>query len=195
MTPAAEVVTLTPMRRRHLRAVLRIEAASQPRGWSLGLFLGELRRPEGRSYLVAKVGGDVVGFGGMLFVGDQGHLATLAVHPDVRRQHIGTRLTAALCRAAIDHGATSLTLEVRAGNHAAQALYRRFGFAPAGIRRDYYREGPGPAEDALVMWVHDVDAASYDERLGAIEAPLAETTRIVGMAASEPAGADLGGRR
>ncbi len=45
----------------------------------------------------------------------------------------------ALCREAIERGAATLTLEVRAGNEPAQAMYRRFGFAPAGIRRNYYR--------------------------------------------------------
>jgi ribosomal-protein-alanine N-acetyltransferase len=189
------MVTLTPMRRRHLRAVLRIESLSQPRGWSLGLFLGELSRPDDRCYLVAKVDGQVVGFGGMLFVGSDGHLATLAVDPSARRDGVGTRLTAALCRAALAHGASALTLEVRSGNTGAQALYRRFGFAPAGVRRGYYHEGPGPAEDALVMWAHDVDRDDYAQRLAAIEAPLAATTRLVGMAAGAAAEAGLGGRR
>ena len=92
------------MRRRHLRAVLRIESQTQARGWSLGLFLGELARPDGRCYLVAKVGSQVVGFGGMLFVGTDGHVTTLSVDPAWRRQGIATRLLAALCREAVDRG-------------------------------------------------------------------------------------------
>jgi ribosomal-protein-alanine N-acetyltransferase len=163
-------VALAPMRRRDLRAVLQIEALSQPRGWSLGLFLGELNRREGRQYLVARQAGRVVGFGGMLFIGAEGHLATLAVHPDARRHGIGTRLTAALCQAALDEGATALTLEVRADNVAAQALYRRFGFAPTGVRRGYYRDADGTTHDAIVMWAHDVDQPQYAERLHRLEA-------------------------
>ena len=86
---------------------------------------------------------------------------------------------AVLCRQAIERGATALTLEVRAGNTAAQSLYRRFGFAPAGVRREYYKDS---GEDALVMWAYDVDAPAYAERLAAIEAPLAATTQVEGLA-------------
>jgi len=189
-------VVLTPMRRRHLRAVLRIEGRSQPRGWSLGLFLGELARPEGRSYLVAKVDGHVVGFAGMLFIGDEGHVATISVDPGWRRQGVGARLMTVLCRQAISAGASSLTLEVRAGNTGAQALYRMFGLAPAGVRRAYYKDD---GEDALVMWAHDVDAPAYADRLRALEEPLAPHTRLEavdapGCALTDHAASELGGR-
>ena len=160
---------LAVMRRRHLRSVLRIEGQDGQRGWSLGLFMGELANPTGRQYLVAKVGGSVVGFAGMLFIGADGHVTTIAVDQAWRRHQIGTRLLLALSRDAIDRGATAITLEVRAGNGGAQAMYRQFGFAPAGIRRDYYKE---TSEDALVMWAHDVDGADYGARLDRVEAGL-----------------------
>ncbi len=70
-----------PMRRRHLRAVLRIEGQAEHRGWSLGLFMGELANERGRRYLVAKVGGAVVGFAGMLFLGPDGHVTTIVGRP------------------------------------------------------------------------------------------------------------------
>ena len=60
---------------------------------------------------------------------------------------------------------------------AAQDLYRRFGFVPAGIRKGYYQE---TNEDALVMWAHDVDSPAYAERLGDIEATLPGTTVLEG---------------
>ena len=56
------------------------------------------------------------------------------------------------------------TLEVRASNNAAQDLYRRFGFAPAGVRNRYYEN----TEDAIVMWCHDIQSESYAERLRSI---------------------------
>jgi [ribosomal protein S18]-alanine N-acetyltransferase len=190
------LVVITPMRRRHLRAVLRIEARSQPRGWSLGLFLGELARPEGRSYIVAKVDGQVVGFAGMLFIGDEGHLATISVDPSWRGHGVAARMMTVLCRQAIEGGATALTLEVRAGNDVAKSLYRRFGFAPAGVRREYYKES---GEDALVMWAYDVDAPAYAERLGSIEAPLVAVTEVEGLAVAgcalvDAASSGIGGR-
>ncbi len=142
------------MRRRHLRAVLRIENQTQARGWSLGLFLGELARPEDRCYLVAKVGSQVVGFGGMLFIGTDGHVTTISVDPAWRRLGIATRLLAARAVRRVEGGITAVTLEVRAHNREAQALYRAFGFAPVGRATQLLRETD---EDALVMWVHDVD--------------------------------------
>ena len=56
----------------------------------------------------------------------------------------------------------------RTSNAAAQALYRRFGFAPVGVRKNYY-EG---VEDAIVMWCHDIDSTEYAERLDRLEAGL-----------------------
>lgn len=179
--PADLVVTLMPMRRRHLRAVLRIEGQAEHRGWSLGLFMGELANERGRRYLVAKVGGTVVGFAGMLFLGPDGHVTTISVDRSWRGRGIGTRLMLALCREAVGRGATALTLEVRAGNEPAQAMYRTFGFAPAGIRRNYYQE---TNEDALVMWAHDVDGADYSLRLDRIEQAVPGRTIVEAIAGS-----------
>ena len=58
-----------------------------------------------------------------------------------------------------------MTLEVRVSNLSARRLYRWFGFAPAGVRPRYYRSNN---EDALIMWVHDVDTAAFAQRLAAI---------------------------
>ena len=55
------------------------------------------------------------------------------------------------------------------GNDPAQGLYRRFGFAPVGVRKNYYAE---TGEDAIIMWVRDIDTPAYAERLDAIEAHL-----------------------
>jgi ribosomal-protein-alanine N-acetyltransferase len=161
------VVHLVPMRRRHLRSVLRIEAQAYPRPWSLGLFMSELALRNTRAYYVARVDGVVVGYGGLMVSGDDGHITTLAVDPTWHRRKIASRLLLALVREGVSRGVASLTLEVRVGNTAAQELYRQFGFAPAGIRKNYYVE---TNEDALVMWAHDVDGAEYARRLERIEA-------------------------
>jgi ribosomal-protein-alanine N-acetyltransferase len=167
---------LLPMRRRHLRQVLKIEAQVYPKPWTLGLFLSELGLKT-RIYLVAKVGQTVVGYAGlMLSVGD-GHVTTIAVDPAWQRNHIGARMLLALSRAGIASGCTALTLEVRMSNHGAQAMYRRFGYAPAGIRKNYYAE---VNEDALVMWAHDVDLEPYAQRLADIEAGLPGSVTIDG---------------
>jgi ribosomal-protein-alanine N-acetyltransferase len=104
-----------------------------------------------------------------MYVPPDAHITTIAVDPERQRASIGTRLLLALCEAARRRGATALTLEVRVSNEAAQALYRRFGFVPAGARKGYY---PDTGEDALVMWAHDIDHPEFAERLAAIAASL-----------------------
>ena len=161
--PAAELpVQVVPMRRRHLRSVLHIESQVYPRPWTLGLFLSELNLHAARSYFVARAEGKVVGYAGLMLSMEDAHVTTLAVDPEWRRQKLGQRLMVVLAREALRRGATNLTLEVRMSNEAAQALYRRFGLAPAGIRKGYYVES---GEDAMVMWAHGIDDEAYSERL------------------------------
>jgi ribosomal-protein-alanine N-acetyltransferase len=173
--PPALSVRLVPMRRRHLRAVLRIEAQVYPRPWSLSLFMSELALRATRTYYVARVDGVVVGYAGLMMSGDDGHVTTIAVDPGWHRHKIGTRLLLTIAREAIRRGARNLTLEVRIGNKAAQALYRGFGFRPAGIRKNYYAE---TNEDALVMWAEDVDGADYAARLDRLEAGVPGETYV-----------------
>lgn len=167
---AVSPLRIEPMRRRHVAAVARIERQVSPNPWSAELFRGELALPEAsRTYRVARLGGRVVGYGGLMFVVDEAHVTTLTVHPDHQGLRLGTRLLLELVRDAVARGSTALTLEVRPGNEAARALYRRFGFVPAGVRKGYYAE---VGEDALIMWAHDVDGEGYRDRLDGIESAL-----------------------
>jgi ribosomal-protein-alanine N-acetyltransferase len=153
LDPADLEVVITTMRRRHLRGVLRIEHQVYPRPWSLGLYMSELALPSTRVYLVARVGTAVVGYAGLMAVAEDGHITTVAVDPGWHRRSIGTRLLLALLDHAVARGIHDVTLEVRMSNSPAQTMYRRFGFAPAGVRRGYYIDN---AEDAMVMWAHGV---------------------------------------
>ena len=168
-------VHIVSMRRRHLRSVLRIEQQVYPKPWSHSLFVSELALRSTRAYVVAKVGRDIVGYAGLMMSLSDGHVTTIAVDPAWHRHKIATRLMLVLAGEAIRRGATGLTLEVRVGNHGAQALYRQFGFHPAGIRRNYYVE---TNEDALVMWADDVDGTEYAQRLARIEAGIPGTTIV-----------------
>ena len=167
------VVQVVPMRRRHVRSVLRIEAQVYPRPWSMSLFLSELALRSTRSYFVARVEGGVVGYAGLMVTGEDAHVTTIAVDPTWQRRKIGTRLLLTLAGESIRRQATNLTLEVRMSNRGAQELYRRFGFRPAGVRRNYYLE---TKEDALVMWATDIDSPEYAARLRQIEADVPGTT-------------------
>lgn len=175
---AGALVVVTPMRRRHLRSVLRIEAQQPHEGWSLGLFMSELGQRESRTYLVARSEGRVVGFLGLLYALDDAHVTTLAVDEDHRRRRIASRLLVVGARRAVAKGARNLTLEVRASNQAALATYRRFGFAPVGVRPGYYAD---VGEDAVVMWATDVDQPAYAARLATIEASLPSATVVEEM--------------
>ena len=106
----------------------------------------------------------LVGYAGLMFVVDEAHISNIAVDPRRRREGIGKYLLFHLIEQAIARGAQALTLEVRASNTSAHALYRIFGFAPAGIRQRYYEN----TEDALVMWAHDIQSTEYRLRLNAL---------------------------
>ncbi len=173
--PASPEVHLTPMRRRHLRSVLRIEAQVYPRPWSLALFMSELGLRTTRTYVVARLDGAVVGYAGLMLSLDDAHVTTIAVDPSVHRNKIGSRLLLHLASEAVRRGARNLTLEVRVSNHAAQAMYHQFGLRPAGVRKNYYVE---TNEDALVMWAEDIDTPEYRDLLRSIEHGIPGTTVV-----------------
>jgi [ribosomal protein S18]-alanine N-acetyltransferase len=150
------------MRRRHLKGVMAIERQVYPRPWSPNLFLSEMSDMRNRTYLVAKMGKDVVGYGGVMSYGDEAHVTTIAVDPAHHRHKIGTRILYELVSEGIRMGARAVSLEVRVSNFGAQRLYGQFGFRPVGIRKGYYQE---TGEDALVMWADDVRGAEYRRQL------------------------------
>lgn len=144
-----------------------LEARTYASPWSEQVFRDELAAP-GRTYLKAVAGKALVGYGGLMVVGDEAHITTVVVDAGHRGAGVGTRLMLALVDTALGAGAGSLTLEVRVSNQAAQALYRRFGMAPVGVRKKYYVD-----EDALIMWAHEIDSADFGARLDAIRDGLA----------------------
>jgi ribosomal-protein-alanine N-acetyltransferase len=160
-------VVVEAMRARHVAQALEIEVRAYPRPWSAGVFHDELAeaRAGRREYLVARRGSRVLGYAGVMFVvdrtGAEAHVTNVAVHPDERRLGVASRLLAGLADSAVAHGCTAWTLEVRSTSTGAQELYRRFGFIPAGIRKNYY-EGE---TDAIVMWCHDLGTPEYGRRL------------------------------
>jgi [ribosomal protein S18]-alanine N-acetyltransferase len=165
--------TIEPFQMRHLREVLPIEQGAYPKPWSRSVFESELRQvgSGSRYYVVARDRSRrrrVVGYAGLWFVhdpdGDQAHVTNLVVAPGSRRRGVGAQLMTTLARTAIDRGCTAWTLEVRASNTAAQELYRRFGFVPAGVRKRYYEN----TEDAIVMWCHDIQSETYADRLRSV---------------------------
>jgi ribosomal-protein-alanine N-acetyltransferase len=167
-------VTIEPMRKRHLKSVMPIEAAAYPTSWSRRAFEGELDQVDSgsRYYLVARDRRELVGYAGLWIVtdpdGDQAHITNIVVAETRRRGGVATRLMLDLADAAITRGCVAWTLEVRASSTGAHELYRRFGFAPAGVRKKYYDN----VEDAIVMWCHDIQEPAYGARLESIRGEL-----------------------
>ena len=99
-------------------------------------------------WLVAEEEGCVAGYIGSQTCGDESDVMNVAVHPDFRRRGIAETLVIGLVDQLKAIGSRCLTLEVRASNAPAIALYEKMGFAEVGRRKNYYRN---PREDALIM--------------------------------------------
>jgi ribosomal-protein-alanine N-acetyltransferase len=121
------------------------------------------------SYLVARVDGAMVAYGGMWLMVDEAHITTFAVHPAWRRQRIGERLLLAFLDLARDRHAREATLEVRLSNLPARRLYEKYGFRPVGVRPRYYSDNN---EDALIMTTDPLGDAAWRERLARLRAEL-----------------------
>ena len=99
-------------------------------------------------WLVATEGENVAGYIGSQTVMDETDMMNVAVHPDFRRRGIAEALVNGLVDALKTQGSHCLTLEVRASNAPAIALYEKLGFSEIGRRKNYYRN---PREDALIL--------------------------------------------
>jgi [ribosomal protein S18]-alanine N-acetyltransferase len=145
-------VRLERMRWWHVAALLPLERevfGEQP--WSERAFWSELGQLDTRHYVVALDGDrslDVVGYAGLCDYPDQAWVQTMAVAPGHRGRGLGGRLLDALLSEAARRRQRVVSLEVRAGNAAAQRLYERHGFVRTGVRRGYYEPS---GEDAVLM--------------------------------------------
>lgn len=129
-------------------AVHDIDVLSFSLPWPERSFRFELaENPASRNW-VAETGGQVVAMLVLWLIVDEAHIATIATHPDFRRQGIGEQLMLTALAAAHEEGATRAFLEVRAGNIGAQALYKKYGFMVDGVRPRYYKDNN---EDAVLM--------------------------------------------
>ena len=148
-----------------LEQVLEIERTSFSTVWHPSAYLSELQNT-GTCYLVARWEGKVIGFGGMWLMFEEGHITTLAVAPQYRRRGVGRALLVALIKEAICRGAERLALEVRESNTVAQNLYAHFGFSAVAFLPKYYLD---TGEDAVVMWLTEIDSPHYLTRLRELE--------------------------
>jgi ribosomal-protein-alanine N-acetyltransferase len=137
-----------------LLEVVEIEEACRLSLWGWDSYYAELARPEAIMIVARRTSPDIqtghalYGFLCARVSAQELHINNIGVHEAARRRGIGDALMQAAVAAADRLGARAAILEVRAGNVAAQSLYRRYNFEVVGRRRQYYRE---PPEDALLM--------------------------------------------
>lgn len=143
-----------PLEANHIPAILEIEARVNTAPWSEKSFRNELTHPHG-VFIVAILDGSLIGYGGFWMVVDEAHITTVAVSPDHQGKGVGRRLMIELLKRAKARAMTCSTLEVRAGNQPAISLYERLGYVSTARRKAYY---PDNQEDAVVMWLHNLEA-------------------------------------
>ena len=155
---------LRPMLPADLDAVVALDAAAfegtAHTPWNRAQFAQELGQPQ-RSWWVAHDQGAIIGYAGGRLAGADFEVTDVVVAAGHRRQGIASRLVTHIAYDGQTFGASTISLEVEAGNAAGRALYEGLGLAPAGRRPDYY----GPGKDALILRA-DLPLAA-DDRLQA----------------------------
>lgn len=142
------MMTISDMKPCHVPQVASLEKLCFRDPWSENSIAGELNNPLAL-WLVALEGETVVGYIGSQTVCGETDMMNVAVHPDHRRRGIARILIEYLIKDLKNYrGSRCLTLEVRASNEPAKALYEMLGFRQAGLRKNYYRN---PKEDALIL--------------------------------------------
>ena len=135
------------MNESHVAQVAELEKICFSDPWSENSVASELKNPLS-CWLVAEEDGVAAGYIGSQTVMDESDMMNVAVHPDHRRKGVAESLVNELIEALKKRGSRCLTLEVRASNEPAKALYEKLGFVQVGLRKNYYRN---PKEDALIL--------------------------------------------
>src|ERR1700752_2890484 len=141
--------------------VIEIDRMSFSLPWPERSFRFELTDNPASRCWVAELDGKLVGMVVAWLIVDEVHVATIATHPDFRRQGIAKRLLSYTLRELRNEGAQSSFLEVCASNYGAQDMYRKFGYEESGIRPRYYKDND---EDALLMTLESLDVERLEDQ-------------------------------
>ncbi len=140
-------MAIVPMAAAHIAAIAALEERCFSTPWSAAALAEELDNPHAVFRVAVDADGRVLGYAGMHHIGDEGYIDNVAVDPAARRQGVARRLMAELEAYGREHALYRLTLEVRASNAAAIALYAGAGYVCDGVRPHFYRK---PPEDAAI---------------------------------------------
>jgi len=135
------------MDRSHIGQIAELERNCFSTPWTENMLTDALFDPQA-SFIVAEDGeGNILGYAGLHAVLDEGYIDNVAVEEAARRHGVASALLDVFCRFG-EVNLAFLTLEVRASNAAAIALYQKHGFEQVGLRKNYYTN---PREDAIIM--------------------------------------------
>ena len=141
-------VRILPMTADHLDEVAELERICFSMPWSRKMLAEELDNALSAFLVALDEEGQVAGYAGLQVVLDEGYITNVAVRPDCRRRGVAGKLLQVFLDFAQGNRLAFLTLEVRASNYDAIALYGSRGFRSVGRRKNYYEH---PKEDALIM--------------------------------------------
>ncbi|WP_130859524.1 ribosomal protein S18-alanine N-acetyltransferase [Gracilibacillus phocaeensis] len=144
-------IDIRSMTEADMEAVKQIDRRSFTDPWPDYVYQEELTNNQHAKYFVMTNDQEVIGFCGVWMVLDEAQITNIAIDPDYQGNGYGTVLFQYVINYAIAHGIIRLSLEVRVSNTRAQAVYKKFGLKPGGIRKNYYSDNQ---EDALVLWVN-----------------------------------------
>ena len=141
-------VRIVPMNADHLDEIAELEQVCFSTPWSRNMLAEELDNACSAFLVALDDGGHVAGYAGLQVILDEGYITNVAVQPEYRRQGVAGQLLAVFLNFAKGNHLAFLTLEVRASNYGAIALYGGLGFRSVGRRKNYYEH---PKEDAIIM--------------------------------------------
>ena len=141
-------VRVVPMTADHLDEIAELERICFPDPWSRNMLAEELDNALSAFLVALDDTGRVAGYAGLQVVLDEGTITNIAVRPECRRQGVAQQLLDVFLNFARGNRLAFLTLEVRASNYGAIALYGELGFRSVGRRKNYYEH---PREDAIIM--------------------------------------------
>ncbi|MBP1997713.1 ribosomal protein S18-alanine N-acetyltransferase [Peptostreptococcus canis] len=142
-------ITYRRMKLDDIANVYKVELSCFSEPWSMAALKDEIKNQLSRYIVAEDENENIHGYIGAWFIIDEAHITNVAVHKNSRGKGIGNGLIEELIKECEENRIHAITLEVRQSNMVAQNLYRKYGFLPGGIRKEYYSDNK---EDAVIMW-------------------------------------------
>lgn len=147
-----QIINLTAENYQHyIEEMAAIEASTFAEAWSQEAYINDICNNPNAHYTAVVNDGTLIAYANYWLIADEGNINNVAVNPKFRGFGYGKILMQSLIADCQQKGGTAMTLEVRASNSTAIALYEKLGFKSHGIRPHYYADN---GEDALIMWLN-----------------------------------------